>query len=63
MSAISYSVKSAAANTGVSEALISQAINAGELQERYWNSKKIIRHEDLKAFVDNLPTVKPEVSR
>lgn len=58
MSAISYSVKSAAAATGVSEALISQALKSGELQERYWNTKKIIRHEDLKAFVDSLPTEK-----
>lgn len=58
--AISYSVKGAAAETGVSEPLVRQAIKDGELQERYWNSKQIIEHDELVRFVKSLPTEKPE---
>lgn len=58
--AISYSVKGAAAETGVSDALIRQAIKDEELPVRYWNTKQIIEHEELVKFVKSLPAEKPE---
>lgn len=59
MTPISYSVKGAAAATGVSEALIRQAIADGDLQEQYWNSKQVIDHDELKRHIKSLPTEKP----
>ena len=58
MSAISYSAKGAADATGVSETQIRDAVRDGELPGRYSKSKLIIRHEDLKAWVDSLPAGK-----
>ncbi|WP_053387666.1 hypothetical protein [Leucobacter japonicus] len=62
MSAISYSVKGAAEATGVSEPLVRQAIKDGDVVVRYWNSKQLIEHDELKRLVQSLPTEKPEVA-
>lgn len=61
MMAISYSAQGAAAATGVSETQIRDAVRDGDLPGRYSKTKLIIRHEDLAAWVDSLPTEKAGV--
>lgn len=59
---ISYSVKTAAADTGLSETRIKQAIHAGELKARRSATdengdpagKYVILHADLETFVHGL---------
>lgn len=63
MSEIAFSIKGAAGATGVSEALVRQAIKDGDIEPRYWNSKQIITRAELERFVQSLPTDKPEVGR
>lgn len=63
MSEIAYSVKGAAATTGLSETVIRDQINSGLIKARYPNSKAIIEHSELVRWVKSLPTDKPEVGR
>lgn len=63
MSQISYSAPGAAEATGVSESLIREAVRDGDLEGRYARTKLIIEHDALTAWVQSLPTEKPEVTR
>jgi len=56
---IAYSVEAAAAAVGYSEATIRLAIQRGELAPRYANSKAIVLHDDLHAWVHSLPSEPP----
>lgn len=56
---IAYTVADAAEMVGYSERTLKQAIYDGNLAARYANSKAIIRHEDLAAWVDSLPAEAP----
>ena len=56
---ISYTVAEAAEMVGYSERTLKQAISDGNLVPRYANTKAIIRHEDLAAWVDGLSAESP----
>lgn len=58
--AIAYSVKTAAAQIGISEALVREAIRDGDLNARYVRSKAIIEHAELERYVQTLPTEREE---
>lgn len=59
MNKIAYTITEAAEMVGYSERTLKQAIADGHLAPRYANSKAIIRHEDLAAWVDRLPAESP----
>lgn len=52
---IAYNVQSAGAAVGYSAGTIYKALQNGELTARYANSKAIITHEELHAWVKSLP--------
>lgn len=56
---ISYSIAEAAEMVGYSERTLKMAIANGSLAPRYANTKAIIRHEDLAAWVDGLSAESP----
>lgn len=59
MAQISYSVAQAAEAVGLSERTVRDAIKDSYLTARYLNTKAIIRHEDLEAWIDKLPSESP----
>lgn len=60
MNAIAYSAQGAAAETGVSETMIREAVRDGEMDGRYAKTKLIIEHDALVAWVKSRPTERPE---
>jgi excisionase family DNA binding protein len=52
---ISYSVTEAALAVGLSERVIRDAIKDSHLSARFFNTKALIRHEDLATWIDSLP--------
>lgn len=56
---IAYTIAEAAEMVGYSERTLKQAIADGHLVPRYANTKAIIRHEDLAAWIDQLPAEAP----
>lgn len=59
---ISYSIEEAAQQTGCSVGVLWSAIAAGYISTRYAGADVIIRHEDLLAWIDGLPTKEPEIA-
>lgn len=57
---IAYTVAEAAEMVGYSERTLKQAIADGNLVPRYANTKAIIRHVDLEAWVDGLSAESPK---
>ncbi len=55
MSAISYDVIGAAAQSGVSQDVIRDACRTGQCKARKNGRKYVILHEDLIEYVRNLP--------
>ncbi len=53
---IAYSVEEAAAKVGVSRDLLRAQIAHHQLVARYVNTKPIIAHDELVAWLDSLPT-------
>jgi len=56
---IAYTVAEAAEMVGYSERTLKQAIADGNLLARYANTKGVIRHADLDAWIDKLPAEAP----
>lgn len=56
---ISYTFEDAAEQVGYSVRTLKKAVADGYLAARYANSKAIIRHEDLSAWVDGLSAEPP----
>ena len=52
---IAYTIPDAAQACGVSETVLKDAINAGEITRRYPNSKPIIEVDELREWVKSLP--------
>lgn len=57
--AISYSAQGAADQTGLSVSYIREAHRDGDLKGRYAGTKLILEHDDLKAWIESLPTERP----
>ena len=57
---ISYDVKGAAAAVGLSDASIRQAMNDGNLTARFFKTKRLIGHDELRAWFKALPVDRPE---
>lgn len=55
---ISYAVKDAAACIGVSPALLERVIARGDLNVQWLDGKRVIRTNELMAYVDSLPYAK-----
>lgn len=53
---ISYTVAEAAEQVGLSERVIRDAIKDSHLAARFFNTKALIRHEDLSEWIDRLPS-------
>ncbi|MDQ0117460.1 hypothetical protein J2T22_000630 [Pseudarthrobacter defluvii] len=53
---IAYSIDEAAARVGVSKELLRAQIAHSYLVARYVNSKPVIEHDELVAWLRNLPT-------
>lgn len=64
MTPVSYDLAGASVATGYSERTISDAIKAGSLVAKTLTGKRgskwVIRHVDLEAWVDSLPTWTPQ---
>lgn len=56
MQKIAYTLEDAAAQSNCSVNTLRQAVADGKLTARYANTTEVIRHEDLFAWVDQLPT-------
>jgi len=56
---VSYSLDGAAVAMGQSRKTIDRAIKAGDLTPRYVNSKAVILHSDLVAWIETAPVDKP----
>lgn len=59
MSQIAYTFEQAAEQSGYSIRTLKQAVSNGNLAARYANSKGVIRHADLDAWIDSLPAEAP----
>ncbi|QDG65811.1 helix-turn-helix domain-containing protein [Pseudarthrobacter sp. NIBRBAC000502772] len=59
MAQISYTVAEAAKAVGLSERSVRDAIKDSYLTARFFNTKALIRHEDLEAWIDKLPSESP----
>lgn len=59
MQKIAYTYEQAADQVGYSERTIRQAVKDGNLIARFANSKGVIEHEELLAWVKALPTEPP----
>jgi hypothetical protein len=60
MSKLAYSLEEAEAATGYSQRTIRRAISDNQLVARYANSKPVITADELKAWLDALPTEAPK---
>lgn len=58
ITAVSHSYRRAALVADVSETLIREAVNRGDLAVHYVNTKPVIRHAELDAWVESLPSTK-----
>ncbi|MBD1540996.1 helix-turn-helix domain-containing protein [Arthrobacter sp. IA7] len=56
---LAYTFDEAAEQSGYSVRTLKQAVADGNLAARYANSKGVIRHEDLAAWLDALPAEPP----
>lgn len=56
---IAYTFEEAAEQSGYSIRTLKQAVADGNLMARYANTKGVIRHADLDAWVDKLPAEPP----
>lgn len=56
---IAYTFEEAAEQSGYSVRTLKQQVADGNLAARYANSKGVIRHEDLAAWLDQLPAEAP----
>ncbi|MFI2104105.1 hypothetical protein ACH436_12470 [Isoptericola sp. NPDC019693] len=54
--AVSHGYKRAALATDVSETLIREAVSRGDLAVHYVNSKPVILHAELEAWIESLPS-------
>ena len=59
MSPLAYTFEQAAEVTGYSVRTLKQHVADGKLAARYANTKGVIRHEDLAAWLDALPAESP----
>jgi hypothetical protein len=59
MAQIAYTFEQAAEQSGYSIRTLKQAVSNGNLAARYANSKGVIRHADLDAWIDSLPAEAP----
>ena len=59
MSKIAYSFEEAAEQSGYSIRTLKQHVADGNLMARYANTKGVIRHADLEAWIDKLPAEAP----
>lgn len=59
MSKIAYTFEEAAEQSGYSIRTLKQHVADGNLMVRYANTKGVIRHADLEAWLDKLPAEAP----
>lgn len=59
MSKLAYTYEQAAEQTGYSVRTLKQAASDGYLLVKYANTKGVIRHVDLDAWLDSLPAEAP----
>lgn len=52
---LAYDIQSAVLASGIGRTKLYEAMKTGRLKARKFGRKIIILHEDLKAFIDNLP--------
>lgn len=57
---LAYTFEEAAEQSGYSIRTLKQAVADGNLLARYANSKGVIRHADLDAWLDALPAESPK---
>lgn len=55
---VSHGYKRASLAADVSETLIREAVNLGDLAVHYVNSKPVILHDELRAWVESLPNTR-----
>lgn len=55
---ISLSIQQAVDTTGIGRTTLYEAIKSGALRVRKCGSRTLIRYEDLKLFVDSLPSTR-----
>lgn len=53
---LAYTLEEAAEQSGYTVRTLKQAVADGNLPARYVNTRGVIRHEDLAAWIDQLPT-------
>lgn len=58
ITAVSHGYKRAALVADVSETLIREAVARGDLAVHYVNTKPLIRHAELDAWIESLPNVR-----
>lgn len=56
---IAYTFEEAAEQSGYSIRTLKQHVADGNLKARYANTKGVIRHADLEAWIDKLPAEAP----
>jgi len=56
---LAYTFEEAAEQSGYSIRTLKQAVADGNLMARYANTKGVIRHADLDAWLDKLPAEAP----
>lgn len=56
---LAYTISEAAEAVGLSERSLRDAIKDSRIAVRYFNTKAIIRREDLEAYIDQLPSESP----
>lgn len=56
---IAYTFEEAAEQSGYSIRTLKQHVADGNLMARYANTKGVIRHADLEAWIDKLPAEAP----
>lgn len=53
---VGYTVAQAAAQVGLSERVLREEIKVNRLQVRYYNTKALVDHDDLKEWFKQLPS-------
>jgi excisionase family DNA binding protein len=56
---IAYPIQEAAVAAGIGRTALYEAIRSGKLTARKYGRRTLIASDDLKAFVENLPAIKP----
>jgi hypothetical protein len=53
---LAYNITEAAAEVGLSERALKDAIRENKLHAKYYNTKPLVSHADLEAWYESLPS-------